>query len=398
MNKIKIFLSPPDVGTAEVQSATRAIESGWVAPLGPELDAFEEDLKFYTGSPHVVGLSSGTAAIHLALNTMKVSRDDVVLVQSFTFSGSANPVAYVGAEPVFVGSEPATWNVCPNALEDAIKSCIASGRRPKALILVHLYGVPALLQEITAICDRYQVPILEDAAESLGSSLTYRQNTGDGQSEKRMTGTIADIGILSFNGNKLITTSGGGALLCKDKKVADHIRFLATQAKDPAPHYQHSQIGYNYRLSNILAAIGRAQLSTVEQKIQIRREHYEYYAANLSSWGGISGLEELPGVRSNRWLSTFIFDQAMYGPVAGVPFRERLRVHLAEQGIESRPLWKPLHMQPVFDSCRYFGSRLEEDLFNTGICLPSGSNMSKVMRAQVMETVEGFLSEKANAA
>jgi dTDP-4-amino-4,6-dideoxygalactose transaminase len=397
MKKLKIFLSPPDVGPAEVQSAARAIESGWVAPLGPELDGFEEDLKFYTGSPHVVGLSSGTAAIHLALNAMRVSRGDSVLVQSFTFSGSANPIAYAGAEPVFVGSESATWNICPNALEDAIKACIAAGKRPKALILVHLYGMPALLQEIMELCNRYEIPVLEDAAESLGSSLTYTE-TGSDVPKVRMTGTIADIGILSFNGNKLITTSGGGALLCKDQKVADHVRFLSTQAKDSAPHYQHSQIGYNYRLSNVLAAIGRAQLSTVEQKIQIRREHYKDYSESLRPWGGISGLEEQAGVRSNRWLSTFIFDKAMYGPVDGVPFRERLRIHLAEYGIESRPLWKPLHLQPVFTSCRYFGSRVEEHLFDTGICLPSGSNMSSIIRAQVIEAVQEFVTSRAKAA
>jgi len=397
MNKIKIFLSPPDVGNAEVQSAARAIESGWVAPLGPELDAFEEDLKSYTGSPHVVGLSSGTAAIHLALNAMKVSRDDVVLVQSFTFSGSANPVAYLGAEPVFIGSESSTWNICPNALEDAIKSCIATGRRPKALILVHLYGIPARLQEIMAICDRYGVPVLEDAAESLGSSLTYTESNTEGP-RVRMTGTIAEIGILSFNGNKLITTSGGGALLCKDKKVADYVRFLSTQAKDPAPHYQHSHIGYNYRLSNILAAIGRAQLATVENKILTRRAHYEFYRDSLRPWGGISSLDELPGVRSNRWLSTFIFDNRVFSPEGGIPFRERLRTHLAEYGIESRPLWKPLHLQPVFEACRYFGARLEEQLFDSGICLPSGSNMTNIMQSEVVNAIQEVISSKAKAA
>lgn len=397
MNKIKIFLSPPDVGQREVQSATRAIESGWVAPLGPELDAFEEDLKSYTDSPHVVGLSSGTAAIHLALQAMKVGRHDVVLVQSFTFSGSANPVAYLGAEPVFIGSEASTWNICPNALEDAIKACITAGKRPKALILVHLYGIPARLQEVMEICARYGVPVLEDAAESLGSSLTYSESNSEGP-RVRMTGTISDIGILSFNGNKLITTSGGGALLCKDKKVADYVRFLSTQAKDPAPHYQHSHIGFNYRLSNILAAIGRAQLMTVEQKIQTRRAHYEFYRESLRPWGGISSLEELPGVRSNRWLSTFVFDERAFSPEGGVPFRERLRAHLACYGIESRPLWKPLHLQPVFESCRYFGNRLEEHLFETGICLPSGSNMTEIMRSDVVDAIQDFISSMAKAA
>lgn len=397
MNKIKIFLSPPDTGSAEVQSATRAIESGWVAPLGPELDAFEEDLKAYTGAAHVVGLSSGTAAIHLALIAMNVSRGDVVLVQSFTFSGSANPVAYLGAEPVFVGSEASTWNICPNALESAIKSCIAAGKSPKALILVHLYGMPARLQEIMEICERYGVPVLEDAAESLGSSLTYTENNTEGP-KVRMTGTIADIGILSFNGNKLITTSGGGALMCKDKKVADQVRFLSTQAKDPAPHYQHSQIGYNYRLSNILAAIGRAQLSTVEEKIQTRRSHYEFYRECFRPWGDISSLDELPGVRSNRWLSTFVFDNRSFRPEAGTPFRERLRLHLASYGIESRPLWKPLHLQPAFESCRYFGTRLAEHLFDTGICLPSGSNMTRIMRSEVANAIQELVSLNAKAA
>jgi len=397
MNKLKILLSPPDVGSAEVQAATRAIESGWVAPLGPELDAFEEDLKAYTGSPYVVGLSSGTAAIHLALNAMKIERNDVVLVQSFTFAGSANPIAYLNAEPVFIGSEAATWNVCPNALEDAIKACIAAGKRPKALILVHLYGVPALIQEIVEICERYAVPILEDAAESLGSSVTYPEKSS-GINKIRMTGTIADIGILSFNGNKLITTSGGGALLCKDKKIADYIRFLATQAKDSAPHYQHSTIGYNYRLSNILAAIGRAQLSTIERKIQTRREHFQFYSESLNLWEGVSSLKDLDGVRSNRWLSTFLFDQAVHIPKAGMQFRERLRLNLADQGIESRPLWKPLHMQPVFAGCRYFGSRLEETLFDTGLCLPSGSNMSSIIRTQVVDAIKEFLADRANAA
>jgi dTDP-4-amino-4,6-dideoxygalactose transaminase len=391
MTKLKILLSPPDVGITEAQAATRAVESGWVAPLGPELDAFEEELKNYTGAGEVVGLSSGTAAIHLALKAMGISRGDVVLLQSFTFAGSANPVMYLGGEPVFVGSEATTWNICPNAIEDAIKGCIKKGKHPKALILVHLYGMPALLSDIMSVCSKYNIPVLEDAAESLGSSITCPD------SGKVMTGCKAEMGILSFNGNKLITTSGGGAVLCKDRKIADYIRFLSTQAKDPAPHYQHSEIGYNYRLSNILAAIGRAQLETIERKIAIRREHYEFYAGHLCLWEGVAGLNELDGVRSNRWLSTFTFDKKVYQydkSDSQKLFREELRLYLAELGIESRPLWKPLHLQPVFKECDYYGSGIEEELFDIGLCLPSGSSMTREQREYVTDSINKYLKAR----
>jgi dTDP-4-amino-4,6-dideoxygalactose transaminase len=387
---LSTLLSPPDVGPAEVAAATRAIQSGWVAPLGPELDGFEADLSAYTSSPYVVGLSSGTAAIHLSLIVLGVGKGDVVISPSFTFSGTANPVAYLGAELVFVGSEPTTWNMCPDALEEAIKGCIAKGKRPKAVIVVHLYGMPARLQELCEICAKYDIPVLEDAAESLGATVQYGQQT-------TTTGTFSDIGILSFNGNKLITTSGGGALLCKSKAVAEKVRFLSTQAKDPAPHYQHSEIGYNYRLSNVLAAVGRAQLSSVKEKIASRRSHFEFYQAHLGQLEGVHFLTEPSGFFANRWLSTILFDEEVY-PKKMVQeseitsFREVARHTLLQVGIESRPLWKPLHLQPIFKSSSYYGNEFEVELFKTGLCLPSGSNMSDSQREKVVDVLEGLLT------
>jgi dTDP-4-amino-4,6-dideoxygalactose transaminase len=371
---MRIYLSPPDTGADEKEYVLDALESGWVAPLGPHLDGFEKDLAEYSGSGHVVGLSSGTAALHLALILAGVGRDDLVLVSSFTFSASANPVVYQGAIPIFVGSEATTWNMCPDSLEEAIKDCLARGKRPKAIVAVHLYGMPAQIGRIRDIAEEYGIVLIEDAAESLGSTC-----------DLGMTGSVGRYGVFSFNGNKLITSSGGGALLCTSKSCADRARYLSTQARQPAPHYEHTEIGYNYRLSNICAAIGRAQLKSVQTKIERRRENFNYYASELRPLG-VQFQEEGAGVYSNRWLSVVLFQEGQGSKHE--PARERVRLALLEQAIESRPVWKPMHMQPVFKECRYFGTKFEEVLFELALCLPSGSNLQPAERSEVVSIIK----------
>ncbi|WP_247235951.1 DegT/DnrJ/EryC1/StrS aminotransferase family protein [Telluribacter sp. SYSU D00476] len=373
MPQDKIWLSSPHLGGHELKYVQEAFDTNWVAPLGPNVNAFEGELASYVGTAHAAALSSGTAALHLALVMLGVGPGDLVLCQSFTFAASANPIVYQGATPVFIDSEPTTWNICPEALETALKKYSAQAQRPKAVIGVHLYGMPARLDEVLAVCEKYEVPFIEDAAEALGSS--YRG---------RKLGSFGTMSVLSFNGNKIITTSGGGALLSNDKALINQARFLATQARDPAPHYQHSHIGYNYRLSNVCAGIGRGQLEVLDERVAQRRANYTYYTQELGHLPGIAFQQEPEGSYSNRWLSCITIDPAE----AGGTTRERVRLRLEEESIESRPLWKPMHMQPIFRDAPYFGGRVAEELFERGLCLPSGSNLTDHDRSRIVEIIQ----------
>jgi dTDP-4-amino-4,6-dideoxygalactose transaminase len=367
----KIWLSSPHMGGNEMQYVQEAFYTNWVAPLGPNVTGFEVDLKLYLNADsNVVALSSGTSAIHLALILLGVSPGDEVICQSMTFSASANPIAYLGATPIFIDSELETWNMSPIYLEQAILDRIAYGKKPKAIMPVHLYGMPAKMTEILAIAQKYEIPVLEDAAEALGSSM-------NGQS----CGTFGEMACLSFNGNKIITTSGGGALVTKQKSYADRATFLATQARDEAPHYEHSQIGYNYRMSNICAGIGRGQMTVLDDHVQKRRRNFEYYKSVLAHIKEISFLEEPLGCFSNRWLSCILVD-----PVNGIS-RESIRLALQSEKIESRPLWKPMHLQPVFKDVPFYGDKISENLFENGLCLPSGSNLRQVELERVVNAI-----------
>ncbi len=359
----KIWLSSPHIGKKEQEFVNEAFKGNWVAPIGPNVDAFELELAEYLGDDkHVVALNSGTAAIHLALILLGVKSNDEVICQTMTFSASANPIVYQGAVPVFIDSEADTWNMSPDHLENAIKHRLRKGKKVKAIVVVHLYGMPAKMNEICSIAEKYEIPILEDAAEALGSS----------DCNKKM-GTFGQFACISFNGNKIITTSGGGALVCEKQKDAETARFLASQARDPAPHYQHSHIGYNYRLSNICAGIGRGQLMVLHERVKARREIFDRYSEALQLYSGISFQPEITGSCSNRWLTTMLVD-TLYSPYNVTA--EQLRNILEAENIESRPLWKPLHLQPVFRDAPYYGEDISEGLFNKGLCLPSGSNMS----------------------
>lgn len=358
----KIWLSSPHMGGNEVDFVTEAFITNWIAPLGPNVDGFEQDLSAYTGAKHAAALSSGTAALHLGLILLGVQPGDEVICQSMTFSASANPITYVGATPVFVDSEHTTWNMDPLLLEQAIRDRLAKGKNLKAIILVHLYGMPAQMDRITEIANNYGIPILEDAAEALGS-----------QWNGKACGTLGTLGVLSFNGNKIITTSGGGALIADEENIIKKARFLATQARDAAPHYEHSQIGYNYRMSNVCAGIGRGQMMVLEERIRKRRANYSYYKEHLSDSGSISFVDEPVGYFSNRWLTTVIIDEQANGGID----RENVRIALEKQNIESRPLWKPMHLQPVFSGAPAYVNGISEALFKQGLCLPSGSNLSQ---------------------
>lgn len=371
INNERIWLSPPHMCGEEQKLVAKAFETNWIAPLGPYVDQFEQHLSQFTHSPFAVALSSGTAALHLALINLGVGKGDYVLCPSFTFSASANPIIYQGAIPVFLDSESFTWNMDPSLLRNAILKLKAAQKKIKCIILVHLYGMPAQLNEIAAIANEFQIPIIEDAAESLGSLYNDKH-----------TGTFGSMGILSFNGNKIITTSGGGALLTHDAKVARHTTFLSTQARDQAPHYEHSHIGYNYRLSNVCAAIGVGQLSVIEERIKARRSNYDYYKQGLSSIEEITFLDEPPLHFSNRWLTTITLSQK--SKVSS----EAIRLALAERNIEARPLWKPMHLQPVFKHCDYFGNGICDNLFLRGICLPSGSSLSDSQKDNVIQTIK----------
>ncbi len=358
----KIWLSSPHMGGNELKFIHEAFESNWVAPLGPNVDNFEKDLQSFTNVKHAAALSSGTAAIHLGLVLMGVKAGDYVICQSMTFSASANPIAYIGAIPVFVDSEPETWNMSPDALEEAIKKLISENKKPKAIIPVHLYGMPAKMDEIMAIADKYEIGLLEDAAEALGS--IYKG---------RPAGSFGKFGVLSFNGNKIITTSGGGALISNSGEDIQKARFLSTQARDAAPHYQHSHIGYNYRMSNIVAGIGRGQMEVLPERIKSRRKNFETYKDFFSSIDGVSFLEEPnEDYYSNRWLTTILVEPEITGGIT----RETIRLEFEKFNIEARPLWKPMHLQPIFNECKYFGGSVSEEIFEKGLCLPSGSNLT----------------------
>ena len=378
MTNSKIWLSSPHMGGNEQKYVQEAFDTNWVAPLGPNVSGFEQDLEDYLGNDnYVAALSSGTGAIHLGLVLLGVQQGDEVICQSFTFSASANPIRYLGATPVFIDSESDTWNMCPVALEVAIMDRISKGKKPKAIIPVHLYGMPFKVDEIKAVAKKYDIPILEDSAEALGS--TYK-----GQK----CGTFGDIGVLSFNGNKIITTSGGGALVTNDKAIKDKTIFLATQARDNAPHYQHSEIGYNYRLSNICAGIGRGQMAVLDQHVQLRREMHDFYADFFKSVEGVNVFTALnTDYNSNHWLSCITINPDVSGKT-----REDLRVFLEKENIESRPLWKPMHLQPIFEKYPYYGASIAEKLFQNGLCLPSGSNLTELDKNRIKDSLRRFFS------
>ena len=359
MPQTKIWLSSPHMGGTEQKYINEAFETNWVAPLGPNVDGFEQDLSDYLSDSncYVGALSSGTAALHLGLILLDVQMGDEVICQSMTFSASANPILYRGAIPIFVDSESDTWNLCPTALKKAIEDRIKKGKKPKAIIAVHLYGMPYKVDEIRSIANQYGIPILEDSAEALGSSY-----------KNKKCGTFGDISVLSFNGNKIITTSGGGAIVCKTLEQKQKAIFYATQARDNAPHYQHSHLGYNYRMSNICAGIGRGQMEVLDDHVQLRRKVNFFYSDFFASISHVRLLQEpSEDYFSNHWLSAIILDTYEQ--------REALRLAFEKELIETRPLWKPMHLQPIFESYPFYGNQVAEDLFTRGLCLPSGSNL-----------------------
>ena len=358
-NKKKIWLSSPHISFESRKYVDEAFDSNWIAPVGPHIDRFEARLSKIASNHSVVSLSSGTAAIHLALILLGINTNDSVICSTFTFSASANPIKYLGANPIFVDSERESWNMCPDLLLHAIQSEINKGKKPKAIILVHLYGMPAKMNEISKIAKLYQIPIIEDAAEALGSKYNNQP-----------LGTFSDFGIYSFNGNKIITASSGGALVSNNKKLIERAKFLATQARDEASHYQHSEIGYNYRISNVCAAIGLGQLDVLSHRIERKREIFNFYKTSLSDISDITFLEEKNKCFSNYWLTTILLDSN------STIDTNSLRSYMLKNNIECRPLWKPMHMQPVFSDCLSYTNGVSEDLFNRGICLPSGTNMS----------------------
>ncbi|MFC5604797.1 DegT/DnrJ/EryC1/StrS family aminotransferase [Sporosarcina koreensis] len=371
----RIFLSSPHMSGNEQKYINEAFETNWIAPLGPNVDAFEKELAAYVGTSGATATSSGTAAIHLALELLIVGQGDIVFCSSLTFVASANPILYAGAEPVFIDSEEETWNMSPVALAKAFEDAQAKRKLPKAVIVVNLYGQSAQMDELMAICERYEVPVIEDAAESLGSLYKGKKS-----------GSFGHFGIYSFNGNKIITTSGGGMLVSNDLDALARSRFLATQARDTAKHYQHSTVGYNYRMSNILAGVGRAQLEVLEERVQARRDVFDRYVKALGDIEGIHFMPELEGTYSNRWLTALTLDPEV---IKVTPYE--LIDLLEEENIEARPVWKPLHMQPLFEGCRFYshgeGDMVSERLFAEGLCLPSGSNMTAEEQERVIEVL-----------
>lgn len=374
--KSKIWLSSPHMGGGEMKYVQEAFDQNWVAPLGKNVDEFENAIQeFIEQDKFVAALSSGTAALHLALIQLGVGYGDEVICQSFTFSASANPIKYLGANPVFVDSDPVNWNMSPFFLEEAIKDRISKNKKPKAVIVVHLYGMPALMDEITAICSKYEIPLIEDSAEALGS--TYKN---------KKCGTFGDFAILSFNGNKIITTSGGGALIGPTKETKDKTIFLSTQARDNAPHYQHSEIGYNYRLSNICAGIGRGQMEVLPDRIQQRRAINDFYKDVFSNIDAVNLFSEASSdFFSNHWLSSITIDKKVTTRT-----NQELMAAFAEENIETRPLWKPMHLQPVFNDCQYYGETVSEELFTAGLCLPSGSNITNDDKNRIYEVISNY--------
>ena len=370
----KIWLSSPHMGGNELKYIHEAFDANWVAPLGPNVNGFEADIeRFLNSDIKVAALSAGTAALHLALIECGVEYGDEVICQSMTFSASANPIAYQGAVPIFVDSEEDTWNMCPVALREAIRDRFSRGKKPKAIIVVHLYGMPAKMDEILAIAKEYEIPVIEDAAEALGSSY-----------KGKACGTFGRFGVLSFNGNKIITTSGGGAIVCHTQEDKDKAVFLATQARDDAPHYQHSHIGYNYRMSNISAGIGRGQMEVLADRVAARRAMHDFYVELFNGIKGVDVFTETSSdFYSNHWLSAIVIDPTVAGKT-----REDLRLAFLEDNIESRPLWKPMHLQPVFADAPYYGERIAEQLFENGLCLPSGSNLTDTERERIAAVVK----------
>ena len=374
--KSKIWLSSPHMGGGEMKYVQEAFDQNWVAPLGKNVDEFENAIQeFIEEDKFVAALSSGTAALHLALIQLGVGYGDEVICQSFTFSASANPIKYLGANPVFVDSDPINWNMSPFFLEEAIKDRISKNKKPKAVIIVHLYGMPALMDEITAICSKYEIPLIEDSAEALGS--TYKN---------KKCGTFGDFAILSFNGNKIITTSGGGALVGPTKETKEKTIFLSTQARDNSPHYQHSEIGYNYRLSNICAGIGRGQMEVLSDRIQQRRAVNDFYKDVFSNIDAVNLFSEASSdFFSNHWLSSITIDKKVTTRT-----NQELMAAFAEENIETRPLWKPMHLQPVFNDCQYYGETVSEELFTAGLCLPSGSNITNDDKNRIYEVISKY--------
>lgn len=372
----KILLSSPHMGGSEQKYVKEAFDTNWIVPMGENINRFENDLEEYIGgNSKIACLSSGTSAIHLALVLACVKPNDEVICQSMTFSASANPIIYLGAKPVFVDSEEDTWNMCPIALEEAILEGIKMGVKPKAIIVVHLYGMPAKMEAIVAISKKYEIILIEDSAESLGSSFKGSK-----------CGSFGDYGILSFNGNKIITTSGGGALICKTSEQKNKAVFLATQAKDDAIHYQHSEIGYNYRMSNVLAGIGRGQMEVLDKHINLRRDNNKFYQNLFKNIKFVKVHKEYsPDYFSNHWLTCIIINEKKSNFN-----KDELRLALKKENIESRPLWKPLHLQPIFSLYKFYGKNICENLFNTGLCLPSGSNLSKYEKSRITNVIKSF--------
>lgn len=373
-NPAKIWLSSPHMGGNEMKYVQEAFDANWVAPLGPNVNALEKDIESYLNQSNpVAALSSGTAALHLGLLLLGVQAGDEVLCQTMTFSASANPILYVGATPIFIDSESATWNLCPIALEEAIVDRLAKGKKPKAIIAVHLYGMPFMVAEIKAVSQKYDIPILEDSAEALGS--TYKRQS---------CGTFGNLAVLSFNGNKIITTSGGGALVCSTQEQKEKAVFWATQSRDNAPHYQHSEIGYNYRMSNICAGIGRGQMEVIDLRVAQRRAVNAFYQELFKDSKEITVFKEpTADYFSNHWLSAILLNSFEQ--------REALRLALEQENIESRPLWKPMHLQPIFQEYPYYGSNVSEELFEKGLCLPSGSNLTLTDLERIKEVLIRFL-------
>jgi len=368
----QILLSTPHMGDREQEFVKEAFDTNWIAPVGPHVDAFEQEFCQVVGAKHAAAVSSGTAALHLALELTGIQRGDEVFCSSLTFIASASPITYLGAKPVFVDSDRTTWNMNPDLLREALEKRAKIGKLPKAVLIVHLYGQSADIDPILAACSEYEVPLVEDAAESLGA--TYKGKS---------PGIFGKVGIFSFNGNKIITTSGGGMLVSDDENIVARARFLATQARDPAPHYQHSVVGYNYRLSNVLAGIGRGQLRVLEDRVNARRHNFETYQQALGKLPGIEFMPEASFGRATRWLTCLTIDPAAFGVD-----REQVRLELGKQLIEARPVWKPLHLQPVFAECESIGGAISEELFDRGLCLPSGSNLKQEELQRVIDAID----------
>ena len=380
--KSKIWLSSPHMGVNELKYVNEAFETNWISPLGPNVNAFEIALQVQTKTAHAAALSSGTSAIHLALILLEANTNDTVFCQSITFSASANPIAYQKAKPVFIDSEPDTWNMDPALLRKALLEAKDAGKLPKAIIPVHLYGMPAKMNEILAIANEFNVPVIEDAAEALGANI-----------EGRPCGSFGNFGVLSFNGNKIITTSGGGALISNDAVMIEKARFLATQARDAAPHYQHSHIGYNYRMSNVLAGIGRGQLEVLTDRVNARRANFNRYRNYFSKYNSngfdIRFQEEPIGYFSNRWLTCIIIDPTLNKGLT----REEIRLAMDIENIETRPLWKPMHQQPIFSSAKSYLNGVADKLFENGLCLPSGSNLTEEEFDRIFKCLDSVIAK-----